>query len=409
MKPKLHELTDRWAALLLVLVIVFWLFAGPLSQKADAVVVSSVIVGAVIATMALAGITFVASGMTAAQLQDWVSDKLNDWAADVGSPLDHLINSAGIGVTISGLLTVGTAAAQGISQFIDWLKTELGLQNNDTQNVVNVQGAVSLPIFTSYENSTMLYMADDANYSTYLASNQSITFAAYAQDFGALILVSNQSFTVYYHSYYKHGPRWDNYTKTPNHTSLYYLISIYTSYSNLKVSVPIYDTFQNLIADYNNMVNSDSESLAINTGVITIPQVQNDDKVFVDVGALPGSTVTEVTDGVISDALTGTLDVSGEVAEEEPEYVIDGPEPVYGLADVFPFCIPFDLYDFVSCLAADPVAPHFEWRLYVEDLVDYTFVIDLQQFETVAQIFRTMFLLAFIIGLAMVTRHLLRS
>lgn len=80
-----------------------------------------------------------------------------------------------------------------------------------------------------------------------------------------------------------------------------------------------------------------------------------------------------------------------------------------GLDSIFPFCIPFDIYHFFEALAADPVAPHFEWRMYVDGLVDYTFTIDLEQFNTVAQILRTMELLAFCVGLAFVTRSLIRG
>lgn len=80
-----------------------------------------------------------------------------------------------------------------------------------------------------------------------------------------------------------------------------------------------------------------------------------------------------------------------------------------GLGDVFPFCIPFDIYDMLKGLAANRQAPHFEWNLKYKDLVDYTFVIDFEQFETVAVVLRTLELLAFCVGLAFVTRHLLRS
>lgn len=97
------------------------------------------------------------------------------------------------------------------------------------------------------------------------------------------------------------------------------------------------------------------------------------------------------------------------MAEEEPPYVITGPVAVEGLAQVFPFCIPFDLYNFFAVLAAEPVAPSFDWRFYVPGLVDETITIDFSPFETAAQILRIMELLLFCVGLAFETRKIIRS
>ena len=37
----------------------------------------------------------------------------------------------------------------------------------------------------------------------------------------------------------------------------------------------------------------------------------------------------------------------------------------FQVRDFFPFCVPFDLYDMLNCLAADPVAPRFDWVIPV--------------------------------------------
>ena len=88
---------------------------------------------------------------------------------------------------------------------------------------------------------------------------------------------------------------------------------------------------------------------------------------------------------------------------------VDSGFEIPGLQSVFPFCIPFDLYHFFACLAADAVAPSFELPFVVDGLVDYTFQIDLSVFEPVAQVLRIMELLLFCIGLALVTRNLIRG
>ena len=63
-----------------------------------------------------------------------------------------------------------------------------------------------------------------------------------------------------------------------------------------------------------------------------------------------------------------------------------------------------------TALNADPVAPSFEWRMQYAPLeLDYTFVIDLEAFDGAARVLRTMELLAFCVGLAFWTRHLIRG
>lgn len=76
---------------------------------------------------------------------------------------------------------------------------------------------------------------------------------------------------------------------------------------------------------------------------------------------------------------------------------------------IFPFCVPFDLIEFLGVLNAEPEAPVIRWRFYVPRIVDYDIVIDLSVFDGVAQIMRTMELLAFCVGLILLTRNIIRG
>lgn len=76
---------------------------------------------------------------------------------------------------------------------------------------------------------------------------------------------------------------------------------------------------------------------------------------------------------------------------------------------VFPFCVPFDLIEFLGVLAAEPEAPVIQWRFYVPNICDENIEIDLSVFDTVAQIMRTLELLAFCIGLILLTRNIIRG
>ena len=126
----------RLGIVMLAILFLFMVFAGPASQKADAVVVSTILIGAVIAAMSAAGIGLAVSGLTSAELQDWVSGKLNEWTTDIGGSIqDHIDNNL-ITVTARGILSIGSAAAQGIADFITWLTTEDSITDNSTQPVI---------------------------------------------------------------------------------------------------------------------------------------------------------------------------------------------------------------------------------------------------------------------------------
>lgn len=112
----------------------------------------------------------------------------------------------------------------------------------------------------------------------------------------------------------------------------------------------------------------------------------------------------------------------GEIAVEEEETdnpdIPDDDEPigeagdyvVAGLEDVFPFCIPFDIYHLLSALAATPQAPSFTATLEFPEIIGGTKTIEIDfdtpTFNRLAQILRLMELLAFIVGLAFVTRSM---
>lgn len=77
---------------------------------------------------------------------------------------------------------------------------------------------------------------------------------------------------------------------------------------------------------------------------------------------------------------------------------------------VFPFCIPFDLVDCIRLFNAEPVTPKIDFPIHFPIVnVDYTFTIDLKDFNGVAMVCRSMFLILFIVGLVLATRPLIRG
>lgn len=131
-----------------------------------------------------------------------------------------------------------------------------------------------------------------------------------------------------------------------------------------------------------------------------------------------GVTQPDVWQGAVSDPMTDMQPVpDGSLAETPWEGVQDwltpsGEPDRFGLQlrDYFPFCIPFDLFDFLTVLVAEPEAPCFVWEIPVPQMGrTFTVEVDLSAWDSVAALFRKLELLAFIIGLGWVTREKIRG
>ena len=79
------------------------------------------------------------------------------------------------------------------------------------------------------------------------------------------------------------------------------------------------------------------------------------------------------------------------------------------LGDVFPFCIPFDIYHMVTLFAAEPEAPHAKWEFSLP-FTGGTYEIewDLREWDEVAALCRKLQLILFCVGLAVVTSKLIK-
>lgn len=90
------------------------------------------------------------------------------------------------------------------------------------------------------------------------------------------------------------------------------------------------------------------------------------------------------------------------IGQVDDENLTDNIPILSNLRYRFPFSIPFDIYELISGLSVQREAPSFHWELYLP-VVDYTWIIDfdLSAWNTQAQIFRTCFLILFIIALGM--------
>lgn len=104
--------------------------------------------------------------------------------------------------------------------------------------------------------------------------------------------------------------------------------------------------------------------------------------------------------------VTGTYELTDTGVAEIPVAIPVAGDYTIDLTEFFPFCLPFDIYAFFELLAAEPEAPRFEWEIQLPVMDEpYLFVVDLSPWNDIAQLLRNLELIAFIIGLCVVTRE----
>lgn len=77
-----------------------------------------------------------------------------------------------------------------------------------------------------------------------------------------------------------------------------------------------------------------------------------------------------------------------------------------GKENKFPFNIPFNIILTLSLLNAEPEAPHFEGTIDL-GIYQWNYEIDLEQFDSVAEVCRNFEFIAFLIGLMLLTKRLI--
>ena len=144
------------------------------------------------------------------------------------------------------------------------------------------------------------------------------------------------------------------------------------------------------------------------------PEVAEDDSQVYEI-TVDGVTATDIegiVQGAVDRILAGTAVIAGEVTQAGTGEIVENPEiDTYkvGLSSVFPFCIPFDVYNMVTMFVAEPEAPSAEWTFTLPwSNQEYSVGWDLSAFDGVARVCRDMELVLFAVGLAVITYKVIK-
>lgn len=148
-----------------------------------------------------------------------------------------------------------------------------------------------------------------------------------------------------------------------------------------------------------------------------IPAISDDVWVDALVKKVPWDDLIKYPDVIIyddDDAIVNTPDYPDDNVPDiyVPKNIDFGDNPELVRTDlkmVFPFCIPFDLIDAIKLFNAPPKAPVFEIPIPMGDVAHETITIDMEQFESLAQIFRIFMTIMFIMSLILITRQIIKG
>lgn len=402
-------------------ILAFFLFVGsPFQQAAKAVVlVDDAVVMIIIAALAAFGITFSMTGGIQT-LKSWLQNEILESGVD--------FSGVKYGANSLGNLLLNNRFVRAITALANYLIAKYNLANGG--EITLVEQSISLGQITVYPGSLwqLPYKSDVSKGIGWRSSKTVYTVFLTSGKFVYPMLYDDSRFTCSWHGFTDlANPQWGETYESVEYsqTDFYYVVGMNFAPSGYvgMDNVVVYNySVAEMIELLSGQVQSQREELIANVDVLDVPTDQEiGDNGGILVLPIPWGqtlpqTISEIPGLVLDDGLAGETELELEDAEVVEDQVSDtatnqqevsqdaADYQVTGLASVFPFCIPFDIYSFFECLAAAPVAPSFEWRFYVPGICDETIELDLSQFDTVAQIVRTMELLAFIVGLAFVTR-----
>lgn len=447
----------------LLAVIMLFNMALPKVEAHAEVVTLTMITGAVIAIGVAAGITWSMSIPSGVTMKDYVGGKVTNWLN--GRSLTEAFGSEVVRLT-AGKLIVPAQMVNAITDFLDDYKEAEGLQENASSATTVSTGQFVSYNVTPYKSngqgsSTAQYVRGLQNtplIDTYNASDFCV--AIYDEgansywrlyENGVLLLSPTANFT--YNSNYEY--RW-GFTANAQHT-------LYCSIGYINPNTG--SGWINSWAMPSNYTYSPSTIEAQIPGAYDPPEGLNDLQEWegtVEGGA--DTNIDDLLDDIFDDAASGTLEVEGEVVTV-PDVPIPSTDPGVGditdiiggintiegtlegvgeqvgeiagtlegigegigditealdipaandfkppaLNTLFPFCIPFDLYNIVMAFNVPPEAPHVQIPFNIPVLgLAYTFDLDFSQFNGVASTVRTMEFVAFAVGLAILSSKVIR-
>lgn len=346
---------------------------------------------------------------------EWQQTQLELFLQHIGATFNEWYQGIEYRLLNSGDLWVNPATVLKASEFANWLVDKEGWNNHDIYQIVETSGynlidgspiyfsVISSPgvtpssVGTLFRPNVLYTTSNNITFEFSIDANRRMTF--YRNN---VALISGNNF------------RTSEWTFSVINGNLY----LYISTIDNSGSWSGFNLAQRTVVDFFG-VSANKIIVEVATGVIGVPDTDTLDPAIglvVDVGAGAGSDLAGVLDTVVQGVQAGDLAVTmtpataADVKDDVvPDYGTGADYEVNGLLDLFPFCIPADIYSFINLLVATPETPSFDIPMQFGDIASYTWHFDLHDFDGIAANMRKFELLGFIIALMFVTRDIIRG
>lgn len=456
----------RFLAVLLAVVVLFTTVLPKHEAKAEGLTIA-MIAGGAYAIASAAGMDFSFVGYDGAGVSQWMQNKINSWLA--GRSIAEAFGTEILRLNV-GKLLIPSAAVAGITSFLTSLRQEAGITENMQSPVVVASRVINGQNVIPYTTSKPILKASALPYYGDLSeipTNEAGVVKTISQD-GTLAYLSYYGFD--HQSVGSDSPSlnyfsplgWLLMEKSTYDANSIYICNVDESGTVTKKSFSIGST-----------PTRQGQVSAIVPGLYSPPEGLNDLQSWEGtVANSPDTNLDDLLDDIFDQGAAGTLDVIGEAVDtpELPEAtpaptaapgdIIGGLDVISGqlegidstltgvqegvgeavgqleginegvggisealevpttseaptfkfdLTTLFPFCIPFDIYRFVTMFSASPVAPHVQIPFNIPAIgLQYTFDLDFSSFDGVASVLRSVELIAFCVGLAILTSKVIR-
>lgn len=423
---------------------VFFSFNKPKQVKAEPIALGVGALGALVAAyFATSGVELASSGMDASQYSSYLDSEIRSWdSASVsrfflsdGSP------QANVGLALIGnevgqyYISMGQGITNMLETFKDWFVTEHSLSSDSVSEVYSSQfltiGNVHYPLYIDVPREVVPSVISLSNLSSdwqrfYINSSVYFEYRGnpYANGVTVYLRSSSSSATPYVNVSNSNSSKFINYFYLLPNGNLVFQASVLGVST---INTPLIQNFSDATSiSVEGTLNEGYEDFEEALRQDQTQEEENSDAVYgLGVGTYEGvATPDLVLDGILERILAGTYEGTYEgVYENEEEFTEEkeqsssgsisvpaGWVTISGLQDFFPWCIPFDLYNVIAIFNAPAQAPRFTWRMdFGGRFAPYDIDIDLSAWNTVAQVFRIMVVVVFLVFIIIKTRDLIRG
>lgn len=358
-------------------------------------------------------------------VSEWQQTKLQLFLQHIGESFDSWADGILMKPLKNGSIYLNPEGLQKAVEFANWLVDEEGWNNNETYGFINRTGYFfedGTPFeLASVSRGVLLSGSVFLDGESYVLSNGTLISSRW-QDSTRLIVIINGHSSI---TLSMNGGGVGTVSSNPafaigsSNMTIYNDTLFYGNYRNGSNDSYWSGRGSSSGSIYSYFGSPSTLAVQVATGVIGVPADDSLDPAIgtvIDVGAGMYSDTAGILDTVISGIQAGDLSVTmtpSTAAEVEddvlPDYGTGADYEVLGLEDVFPFCLPFDLRDFVTLLLAEPETPSWSVPMQFGDIASYTWEFDLHEFDGIAENLRKFELLAFIVTLLFITRDIIRG